>query len=285
MAKSINFGIVTKSDHNFFPGLFALLNSLTAQFPELIITVLDCGLTDLQRSICLSYNVSIDKIDLTDFNIKRNVDQGKFTPSIYGFLKADFERYDVLVHLDADTLVLGSLDEIIMAAMEHGCAAVPDHPALDLSFQIGEEGALEEVKKVIPNLNTDSVSFNAGVIAIRSDYYLQKMVETVENLIPIHTRLWGNDQAILNLAAFQANPENPFQDVGRRFNTRPWYRRDKTIPALEVYQTPAGPGLIEKGEEVRVLHFVGRPKPWEEGFPKTNSAYYVWNHYSKTNLT
>lgn len=275
----IAFEVVTKSDAHFFAGLRALLNSLAVFVPEAPVTVLDCGMTDDQVSLCRRLGVRLQRVNLSQYRIERAADQGKFTPAIYALLEAELGDCAVTVHVDADAVVLGPLTELVQAAARSGLAAVPDHPALDLKRQIGEEGALREVLSLLPALRLSSVAFNAGVVALRRGYFADALRPIVQRLLPLHTRLWGNDQALLNLAAFQANPKHPFEDAGTRFNARPRYSRAPEEEPLRKVDGRAGPGLIGFGGTVRILHFVGRPKPWEDHYPRDDPAWQVWNHY------
>jgi lipopolysaccharide biosynthesis glycosyltransferase len=273
------YEIVTKADCHFFPGLRALLQSLRVHARGIQITVLDCGLTRTQRNHCKSSGATVSPVDLSSFRVERWEDQGKFTPAIYAFFQARLYPFRVTVHLDADTVVLGPLDELVSAAYAHGLAAAPDFPGLPLSHQIGAEGALDRVRDLLPHLSDSRTAFNAGVFAIRGDYYRDCMAATVRSLMPLHTRLWGNDQALLNLAAFAANPMLPFCDVGLRFNRRPRYRRAPSAAALEYVDDSDGPALHAAGERVHVLHFVGRPKPWQMEYPQPCTAHRVWKHF------
>ena len=280
----MQYEIVTKADHHFFPGLRALLRSLLVHAPGVPVTVLDCGLAPEQRRFCLDTGAAVVPIDLSRFRIERAQDQGKFTPSIYAFFLAELQSGKVTVHLDADTVVLGSLEDLVRAATMHGLAAVPDVPALPLSHQIGSEGARAGVRHILPNLDEAATSFNAGVLAIRGDYYLRCMAEIVSRLIPLHGRLWGNDQALLNLAAFAANPVQPFLDVGMKFNRRPRYRRSPSIPPPLYEEASHGPALLCQDGPVHILHFVGRPKPWQALYPRPCSGHDVWAYFDSHNM-
>lgn len=267
-----SWGIVTKSDAAFFPGLAALLGSVSRILPGVPVTVLDCGLESAQRDLCIALGAKVCTVDVSKWYVPWDY----YSPAIYGFFHHDIDAHQVTVHLDADTLVLGFLDELVASALEHGLAAVPDHPPLTLRDQIGDADVLMEIQRQLPELHPEATAFNAGVFAVRRDYYKERMYPTIERLRPLHTRLYGNDQALLNLAAFQANPRQPFYDVGRRFNARPRYRRAQEVAPLRRCDTATGPRLIGAEGDVRVLHFVGRLKPWHKDYPLPCAARDVW---------
>ncbi|MES2044590.1 MAG: glycosyltransferase [Pseudomonadota bacterium] len=280
MTSARPFGIVTKADAAHYPGLAALLASLRQHMESTPVVVLDCGLAPEQRETIQRHGARLRTVDVSGYEIRREADHGKFTGAIYALLEADLSEWPVTIALDADTLVLGDLSEIAQAAMRSGIAAVPDFPPLSLGHQIGNEGALNQVLGLLPELDVGAIAFNAGVLGIRGDYFEERLQPAARRLIPFHAKLWGNDQAILNLAAYQANPVAPFEVLDRKYNARPRYRRAPEIEPPQQTQSPAGPGLNQGGTPIRVLHFIGHPKPWMHEYPQDCPGLETWRAYA-----
>lgn len=280
MTSTAAFGIVTKADAAHYPGLAALLASLRQHMESIPVVVLDCGLSPEQREKVQHFGAQLRTVDVSRYQIRREVDRGKFSGAIYALLEADLSEWPATVALDADTLALGDLSEIAHAAMRSGFAAVPDFPALSLGHQIGDEGALIQVLDLVPELDVDAIAFNAGVIGIRGDYFEERVQPAARRLTPFHTKLWGNDQAILNLAAYQANPVAPFEVLDRAYNARPRYRRAPEIEPPQQTRSSAGLGLMQGGTPIRVLHFIGHPKPWMPEYPLDCPGLETWRAYA-----
>jgi lipopolysaccharide biosynthesis glycosyltransferase len=278
-AMMADVGIVTKADANFFPGLVSLLGSIACHAPQYEVVVLDCGLLPHQRRRVEALGGRLQEVHLAEFSLERESDRQKYSPAIYAFLTTRLLEHDTTVLLDADIALLGPLDRLIAAAESHGCAAVPDHPPLSLAQQVGSEVPLCEIENRIGALQPSAITFNAGVMAIRADYHEQHLAAVIRALLPYHARFWGNDQAVLNLATFRANPGEPFRDAGREFNARPRYRRDPDVPPLRLKSSESGPVLEGFGGRIHVLHFVGRPKPWEQHYPQSCPSYAVWRYF------
>ncbi|KAJ3366167.1 Glycogenin-1 [Allomyces javanicus] len=127
-------------------------------------------------------------------------------------------QYDRVVLLDADTLVLRNIDDLLDRAQ---LSAAPDAGWPDM-FNSG-------VMVIEPNLTT----FHALRTELRT-----------------HGSLDGGDQGLLNQffgAAWRANPalHLPFTD-----NVTP-SQNYMCIPALRAF-----------GDSIRIVHFIGRVKPW-----------------------
>lgn len=279
MTPTPSFGIVSKADSAHYEGLVALLASIQRNAACLPIEILDCGLTSAQRRHIHALGASIKTVSVAGYEIRRASDQGKFSEAIYGLLEAEMPPWDVTIALDADTIVLGDLTEIALAAQRSGLAAATDHPTLDIRHQIGDEGALSEVLAIMPSLPLDAAAFNAGVLGYRNDYFLNRLLPAAKRLKHLHAKLWGNDQAILNLAACEANPSRPFERLERKYNARPRYRRAPETPPLQPTFSNRGPGLLHAGLPIHVLHFVGHPKPWMAGYSEDCPGLSVWRAY------
>lgn len=281
MSQSIGF--LTKADELFYEGLAALLGSLNIWYPGYEVIVLDCGLKPWQRAAVSKLSgVSVANVDTAKYRVA-DAYTHYYSSAIYGFFHADSMLFEHSIHVDADAVVTARIDDLMARLSDHapGLVAVPDHPALDLSFQIGtDEATKAEIMDIIPNLKTNSITFNGGVFAIDRKYYLENMRIHIDNLYPYHDRLFGNDMAMMNLAAFAANPERPFIRAKHAYNTRQTYRRAPKLCANKIVEHRCDHHPVLQGPfgKVRILHFVGRSKPWHQS-PVRDDALFVWRHY------
>ena len=277
------FGFVTKADARFFDGLLALLASIQVWHPDQPITVVDCGLSAAQMHALAGFaRVSVICGTGAGFKIPRSM-QHYYTPAVYGFFSAHEQLYPVTIHVDADAVVLGPLDRLaaIAARSEPGICAVPDYPHLTLAYQLGDlPGAHASLLGAVPEVRLDSMSFNGGVFAIRAQYYNAHMRPFIDRLLPYHELFWGNDMAVLNFAAYGANPRHPFIDAGNAYNTRHHYRRASHLAPNRIAGLhPNGmPRLEGPFGPVHILHFVGQDKPWYAE-PTPSDSLTVWQTY------
>ncbi len=129
--------------------------------------------------------------------------------------QTDFDR---LIYLDADTIVLGSLDELLEGP---DFAATPCFTAPDL--------------------------FNAGMMVLKPSHERFEDLMEKRAVLPSYD---GSDQGFLN-AYF---PEWYKGDSSRRLPMK------FNVPRLLRVYRPAWNRLTE---DMRVLHYVGRQKPWK----------------------
>lgn len=278
----LEIGFVTKSDRYFYDGLVALLASLKTWHPSSPITVVDCGLTDTQaQKVRKCPNVSLIGHGGMGFNIPLSM-QHYYTPAIYGFFSIHDDLYPLTVHIDADAVVLASLNELVLLAQSSdvGISAVPDYPNLNLQYQLGDiNGAYAALKSVVNEPQLDSISFNGGVFALRSEYYYEHMRPWVDRLIPHHELFWGNDMAIMNFAAYAANRTLPFNILPHSFNTRASYRRASELQFNRIVEWKSGLPILEGPfGRINILHFVGKNKPWNP-IACSNDSLFTWQHY------
>lgn len=278
----MNIGFLVKADKNFYEGLAALLASIRHWHPEDPVRILDCGLTLNQRvALERAGFTDIISLDLSAYTVVSG-SEGYYTPSVFAVLAEPSKLFPLTVHIDADAVLLQRLPPSIGDIMQApiGLAAVADNPALGLDFQIGPDPtALEEVSRVIPNLNLASIGFNGGFYVLSKKYFTDRLQSTVTKLLPIHNRLWGNEMAILNLAAYAASPEQPFVHLSHTLNHRPFYRRAPDLTPISCVDDGAGtiPQLLGHFGNITLLHFVGRPKPWDVS--EHTPALLAWRFY------
>lgn len=279
MSEDLDFGFITKSDKNFYEGLIALLASLRAWHPGREVVVVDCGLLPEQLRAVARYPAVRVIPARGGFEIPERM-RHYYTPAVYGFFSAHIAMRPIAIHIDADAVVLGDLTDLAASTVggEVGISAVPDYPNLDLTFQIGDvDGATDALRTVVGDLDLGSISFNGGVFAVREDYYREHMLPWVHRLIPHHRLFWGNDMAIMNFAACAANRRQPFNVMPHIYNTRAFYRRASDLAPNRLRRgRDVPPQLDGPFGRVRILHFVGRGKPWMHPGPQDDSSEAWW---------
>lgn len=290
------FVIYTRCDHNFFPGLVGLLNSLVIYTSGIPVYLVDTGLTQGEQTFIKEIygNIEFLHADTTSYRLDSSKRE-RYNNSVFAGMEAILPEDVTLVHLDADALVIGALDDLVLAAQDHGFAATGEIPPsnmqthfwgmpkgtgrelLDVSQSI-QERVYKLLEKRYGPLNGDAITFNSGIWASRSDYYAQQIRPKLQVLKAYHREIWGLEQAMLNMAAFYSNSVEPFREVGAQFNSRAEYPYFNEGCAHIGYRI-APPRFVGQGdlhtcalEDIRfngvgglltILHYVWRPKPWE----------------------
>lgn len=277
-----HLGFLVKADEHFYEGLAALLASIRHWHPHDPVRILDCGLTTRQRAALeLAGFTDIFAPDLTGFSVVSG-SEDYYTPAVFAVLAQPSALFPLTIHVDADAVLLQTLQPSIDDVMHDsvGLAAVTDYPPLGLDFQIGEDPiAHAEVLRAIPNLDLASIGFNGGFYILSKQYFIDRLQTMVLRLLPLHNRLWGNEMAILNLAAYAASPDRPFFKLAHTFNHRPSYRRAPELAQISNVDDGEGayPQLLGHFGRVALLHFVGRIKPWKSA--EQTPAFRAWRFY------
>ncbi|MBT8162611.1 glycosyltransferase [Arthrobacter sp. GN70] len=304
-------GIYTRCDSNYFPGLIALLNSLRRAGHSYPVYLVDTGLTASQLDIIASLgDLHVTRPQFGQYTLDSSKST-RYNTTVFAGLEITLPEHEVIVHLDADAVVLDSLEPLIQAAFEHGFAATGEIPPSNMKTHFWgmpeiTGRALRDVTREeqiaahaaitarFGPLDEETITFNSGIWATRRHYYLNRMRPVLEFIKDYHREIWGLEQAMLNIAAFYANPYEPFREVGSRFNSRAEYSYFNEHFGTSGYRI-ASPRLLtnletarlDPGMKVRlngvggtlaVLHFVWKPKPWEE--PSTLSE--VWEFFADT---
>jgi hypothetical protein len=236
----------TVSDHRFFPGTVALLNSLHLTGNTGEVVVIDAGLTQSERDL-LSPHATV-------FSPPRQIDVHAVVMKPYAYL---LQRPGPVVVIDSDMIVTGSFDHILALACEGKICAYPDVPALRRRWFSEWETTLRLRSPLRPDIYV-----NSGFVAFSTVHWprlLERWWEVCE-LIPPHA-MWGSrspfnspDQDALNALLMSEIP------------------RDAVALLPESEETFGGHATVEdfdtltctsKGRPTKILHFLDSPKPWE----------------------
>ena len=164
-----------------------------------------------------------------------------------------FKKWNVIVYLDADIIVRGSLNELTKV---NGFSAVRDINNNKISVNF--EGDEEEISKLNSIYCLNKEGFNAGVLAINTRIIKK---ETFDDLIKLNKKYSKisafGDQPILNIY---------FQEIINFLPTRFNFYIPKSTSFIEKV-------IVLPKTKANVLHFCGKnEKPWF----KENHFYREW---------
>ncbi len=171
-----------------------------------------------------------------------------------------FKKWVNIIYLDTDIIVRGSLDELTKIK---GFAAIRDFPqALKNQFITFKEISQRnkpifyELKK---NYNQNENAFNSGVIAFSTEIIKENNFTKLKKISKRYPEIRRTfDQHVLNLFFYKKWKELPIV-----YNSNPYLSIMPFFITKNITRTPA-----------IVLHFFGKPKPWN---PK-NPFYKEWGY-------
>lgn|GEM_PF-3919595 len=279
--KTGRVGIVTKTDTAFFPGALAMVASVQRTNPGLPVAVFDCGLGDGER--CQLERMGAIVICMPKRYVPRpsTVHGTFYNETIFALMFLALLPFDRVVHLDADTIVLGSLDPLINYLDCVDFVGVYDYPPLTLADHVGDDLERRKARSLfgITDLDFDSYGFNAGIFSITRRAYarIRPLMEAIYDsplLLPLR------DQTILNMALISgrlscAKPLPLLFNFRHRFRRSPQTRWDR----IEVHGDLAIPRF--GSELVRIVHYIGPDKPWHKSFPDDTEAQDVWRQFDR----
>jgi lipopolysaccharide biosynthesis glycosyltransferase len=271
---------VTKTDYKFFSGLQGLLGSLKMFYPNADISVFDYGLTSAQ----------IEKIKILGANIitPRRIFKARpetllgtpYTAAIFSLMSFDKVDTDILIHLDSDVVICGSLDNFLEQAKKYEFVGVCDYPPLTLRETIG---TYKDIKETLMNYNItnndlETYSFNAGVFSINMSIY-NLILSEMEKIYKSELVLPFRDQTMLNIALL-SKKVSIAEPLPIHYNFRHFFRRAShldwsTVQKKITHKQPL-PEYWYENQQIRIVHFIGEKKPWETSFDKKHPSYILW---------
>jgi hypothetical protein len=241
----------TVSDHGFFPGTVALLNSLSLTNPGARLVILDNGLLPHERGLLEGHS---DLVDLPE------------TQHLPPWLQKAYPRLlektaATVVLVDSDILITGSLAHVLRLVEAGKICVYPDHPEggrwfPEWSDALALEAALRRERYV-----------NAGFIA----FSLSAWPHLLE-------RVWSACERIPLDRPFGGREDHPFwagdQDAWNALLMSEIARED--VAVLDERESPYPDALYEveivdeatlacayDGHRVTILHEWQSPKPWQ----------------------
>lgn len=235
----------TIGDEAFFPGVVALVNSLRLTGNSMPLTVLDLGLTADQRRL-LEPHCELDAAPRNPYPYLQK-------PELLQRSTAG-----VVVFLDADVIVTGSLDDVVRDAGEGRFVA-----SLDVAAERWFAAWSDLFALRAPLRRERHVS--AGFVALAPERLPTLLPRWSELCRSLHGRrlaldaggpddpIWLGDQDALNALLMS---EVPAERVARTTDMA-FDEFERVEVDVETLRCRRG------GEPVRVLHAIGHPKPWQ----------------------
>ncbi|MEU4234870.1 glycosyltransferase family 8 protein [Nonomuraea sp. NPDC026600] len=260
--------IVCCVDDGYVRPLSVLMESLAAigQHAGLRLVVVHAGLTRASRDQLARHADRLD-LDLLTHQVRAASEgpvSGWVSDAVYLRLEigdALADRYDRILYLDADTLVLDDLRPLLLTPLEGAAVAAvrdPQNPVIGAGIALPGWADLD--------LPFGRDYFNSGVMLLdlpacaEQDLFTEARHFLADH--PDQVVLW--DQDALNVAA-----ADRWKRLDRRWNTfalsplaaAPDYRHIDAEP-----YSPLGMLLADE-PGASILHFAGPAKPWKDDYP------------------
>jgi lipopolysaccharide biosynthesis glycosyltransferase len=258
-----------------------MLASVQRTNPGLPVAVFDCGLSDGER--CHLERLGAIVISMPKRYVPRptTVHGTSYNETIFALMFLGLLPFDRIVHLDADTIVLGSLGPLVDSLDIVDFVGVWDYPPLTLADHVGDDAERQQASSLfgITDIDFDSYGFNAGIFSITKSAYarIRPLMEAIYDsplLLPLR------DQTILNMALISGRLSCA-KPLPLHFNFRHCFRRSPQTrwDRVEAHGDLAIPRFGD--ELVRIVHFIGPDKPWHKSFPDDTEARYVWRQFDR----
>lgn len=298
-------GFVTISDHRYFPGVVALVNSLR-QHHDLPITVIDEGLTEDQRDALAQADVEVRRVSRS---IPINSDR---FGCCYALFDIDAAPYDRIVCIDPDAIVLAPLHDVFGAVTQHGLVA----SAANGAGALLQKGYRQKMAKSLPRGKWKRLSFllrfprylrfvlgdkgrpmSSGLVGVRRELMPGLRTAAMRYQDYFKALRWP-DQDLLSYCVLDLGLDwkaFPYAYNAARLHepaAQPALSETQSIPralndCVTTQFSEFGLRIINShrdhlasgGLDIRVLHFAGAFKPWKEmelrsGFRELWQRYY-----------
>jgi hypothetical protein len=249
----------TVSTHRFFPGTVALLNSLRLTGNAGQLVVLDAGLRSNEQELL--------REQATVFALPKTAETHPVVTKTYAHLS---QPSGVVIVIDSDMIVTGSLEHIVALAGEGKICAYPDFAAVRGRWFPEWHETLGLRAPLRPD-----VYVNTGLVAFSTDHWphlLERWREVCELIPP--GEMWGSrspfnapDQDALNALLMSEIPREALALLPERDNVFGGHA------VVEDFDTLA---CTCDGQPTKILHLLDSPKPWESsGWLRLASTDYV----------
>lgn len=291
-------GFVTIADARYFDGVRALVNSIARNAPAPV-TVIDEGLTDTQRRWLAARRIRALRI-----NRSIRVDSERYGPC-YAIFDLDAVPYERFVCIDPDALVLDDIRDLFrdpageFAAAPGNTFRLLADPAyrrkLRHSFprRRRRHFALHHPRVFLRGWQSAWGSLNSGVVATDRDT-IGDLRRAALAFAPYFDDLALPDQDLLAIALAATRRHFrplPYTDNATGLQHLPddpalsarYARRARWVASQARLQCDAGGGLQVAGpgqalRRVRVLHFAGPGKPWQDTLIRADLSA-LWRNY------
>lgn len=249
-------------DDHFFPYARACLNSLQQNFPDHPVVLIDyAGDNESVRAFMRQHNTEIlSPVESPEFvRYLRPITGSSAVFNRFRLWRSEFADYDTILHLDADTLVLGPLDELFCKDAPYFVSNHEPHDDVQLfSPRYRGDRLLHSL------LAADGLSYpdgpdamiNAGVFSVPREFREPREMALLAQIARRYGRYFAYaDQSLLSL----------------------WILRLGLRPSFDFrynFQTPffTDPSAVLPMDQLRILHFSSYRKPGTTAFGLWNRA-------------
>ncbi|HEX7048114.1 MAG TPA: hypothetical protein VF275_11150 [Gammaproteobacteria bacterium] len=299
-------GYVTISDSRYFIGVQALANSIRkhSHFP---IAVIDVGLTDNQR-LWLSGN------GISSHRPQRSipVDSERFF-GCYALFDVDAAPFDRMVVIDPDVLVLENIDDLFQQLDTHPLMATADHigqllrnanyrcPLTRCIPKRPKKRMLRFCAKhpgvLFKTLTGRYSALSSGTVAVRRELISELRAAATnyadffgdfplpdQNLLSLCLADLGIVAGLLgyedNAATLHFTDSSAFPEKERREARWLDDHAQVEINGDSIILRNDGQRAARKESRIRILHFAGARKPWQEGASFRPGFLELWQHHA-----
>ena len=238
--------IVTACDQAYLPGLRALLRSLFEHCPRRRVCVIDCGISELDKSQLAHAYRSIEFRSAPNSSSLPAPSVGSRATYARLWIGALFELHARMIYLDSDVVVLQGLEELDSLVLQCGMAVAacvePYTPTFDSLNGVADHARL--------GIEAATPYFNAGVMVVDVQRWnrLGIMGAAIEYLERPDVRISLFDQEALNVAL-----RGRWQPLVPEWNvSRYWLHEARRV---------SRPDILERA---KIVHFLSGEKPWTD---------------------
>lgn len=285
-------GFVTISDHRYFDGVVALINSIR-RFHSDPITVIDEGLTEEQRAKLGAANIDVRKA-----NRSVQLDSDRYG-CCYAIFDADAAPYERLICIDPDAILIENVAELFELAQKHPICAVSGNAfralvepgyrrKLHHSFPRSKWQFLRKHPRFFSPLRRRFSSLNSGVVVMQREV-LPVLRAAAVNFSEFYEDFALPDQDLLALCladiGVRYHTLDPiFNAVGLHWDSenealQPVFRRRAVrMDAMIGWEGRLPIVTLGSGQIIcpKVVHFAGIDKPWLHDMPLRAGLRELW---------
>lgn len=153
-----------------------------------------------------------------------------FNPA-YRYDLFSLRRYDKIVYLDADMLVVDDISGLLEHQVDFAACPLQKGEGMELSRDVGNP------------LKKGRTGFNAGLLVVSKTYLNKRVLRDLVQLTKSrNSPHWSGNQVVLNI-----------------------YFQDRWTPLPQCYNRTTDLFKRDIAEETKIFHFVGESKPWQKG--------------------